>query len=91
MKFKVAAAFLVLSACAEVLDETRTTAVLPNGYYKGETYDIVTRTIQGRNGPYKQTRVVYWGTSAPCILDSPTDCEKAARRLIDHRLTGGGF
>ncbi len=91
MRFLAAVIALGLSACAPVLDETRTTAVLPDGYYKGESYDIVTRTIQGRNGPYKQTRVVYWGASAPCILDSPTDCEKAARRLIDQRLSGGPF
>ena len=84
-------AVLLLAACGEVVDERRTTAVLDSGYYAGERYDIVTRTIEGRNGTFDQTRVQYWGRSAPCILDSPGDCEKAARRLIDQRFSVGLF
>jgi hypothetical protein len=73
---------LAAAGCAPVLNETRTEAVLESGFYAGEPYEIVTRTIEGANGPFDQTRVVYYGRTRPCILDSPKDCEFAARELI---------
>ena len=82
---------VLLTACGTVVDEQRRTAVLPDGYYGGEPYDVVTQTVQGQNGTYTRTRVVYWGRSATCIGDSPGDCEAAARRLIDQRFTVGVF
>jgi hypothetical protein len=85
------AALVLLAACGTVVDERRTTAVLSEGFNQGERYDIVTQTVQGPNGTYERTRVVYWGRSAPCILDSPRDCEFAARRLVDQRFSSGLF
>ncbi len=82
---------ILLGACGTVVDERRTSAVLSDGYYAGEPYEIVTQTVQGQNGTYERTRVLYWARTAPCIADSPGDCEAAARRLIDQRFTVGGF
>jgi len=91
LKYLGLACLSMLWACGPVLEETRTTKQLTSGYYAGESYDLVTRVIDGPNGPYKQTRVVYWNRSAPCILDSPGDCEKAARRMIDESFSFGLF
>ncbi|MEM9579036.1 MAG: hypothetical protein AAF999_18780 [Pseudomonadota bacterium] len=91
LKAAIPALLVLLGACGTVLEEQRRTAVLPDGYYRGEPYDIVTQIIQGQNGTYTRTRVVYWARSAPCIADSPGDCEAAARRLIDQRFFVGGF
>ena len=93
MTFRIAlpVALVLLTACGTVVDEQRRTAVLPDGYYGGEPYEVVTQTVQGQNGTYERTRVLYWGRSAPCIADSPNDCEAAARRLIDQRFIGGAF
>ncbi|MDW3180965.1 MAG: hypothetical protein R8F89_03055 [Roseobacter sp.] len=44
-----------------------------------------TRLIEGPNGPYDQTSVVYRGIARTCILDSPNDCEVTARSLIDEQ------
>lgn len=91
LRYLMAAALLGAAACAPIVDERRTTAVLPNGYYAGERYEVITQTVQGRNGPYERTRVQYWGRSEPCRVNSPGDCEKAARRLIDQRFVVGPF
>lgn len=92
VRFVIPVALVLLSGCATVIDEKRTTRVLPDNYYNGgEPYDVVTQTVQGKNGTYQRTRVVYWGRSAPCIADSPGDCEAAARRLIDQRFSVGLF
>jgi hypothetical protein len=82
-KFALPTALLVLSACATVVDEKRTMAVLERGFNAGERYEIRTRTIQGPNGLYEQTSVVYRGFTRLCRIDSPGDCEKAAEQLID--------
>jgi hypothetical protein len=90
-KYLISGCLLALGACGNVIDEQRTTAVLPDGYYKGERYEIVTQTVQGRNGTYDRTRVQYWGRTEVCRIESPRDCEKAARRLIDQRFSIGAF
>jgi hypothetical protein len=80
----VAAATLSISACATIENESSTTAVLSSGFNAGERYQIRTRTMSGPNGSFQQTSVVYKGISRVCIPDSPGDCEKAARLLIDN-------
>lgn len=74
---------LALSACSNVVNEQSTTAFLTAGINAGEEYQIRTRTFQGSSGTFDQTTVVYRGISKVCILDSPGDCEAAARNLID--------
>ncbi len=74
---------LALGACATVIDEQRQTRVLERGFYSGERYELRTRTMQGPNGTFVQTSVVYRGLSRTCIIDSPRDCELAAQRLIE--------
>jgi hypothetical protein len=83
--FPALVALTTLGACSTVVDEQTTTAVLRNGLNAGTEYQIRTRTIQGASGTYTQTSVVYNGTPQTCILDSPGDCEEAARNLIDDR------
>ncbi|MFK7882051.1 hypothetical protein [Roseobacter sp.] len=78
----ISAAF-ILSACANVVEETRTQAVLDGGFFDGEPYEIRTRLMEGPNGTYEQTRVVYKGFARTCIRDSPNDCESKARNLIN--------
>ncbi|MCV3272591.1 hypothetical protein [Roseobacter sinensis] len=76
-------ALLALTACASVATETRTPATLQDGFFAGERYEIRTRLIEGPEGNYEQTSVVYRGLSRTCIPDSPQDCERAARGLIE--------
>lgn len=82
-------AALALGGCATVLDERTTTAVIPDGFNAGERYTIRTRTLQGPQGVYEQTSVVYRGVTALCRIDSPNDCELAARNLVDRYAFGG--
>ena len=83
VKIILIAAALLLSGCATVSDETRIPAVLERGFYAGERYEIRRRVIDGPNGTYEQTSVVYKGVARTCIYDSPNDCEYAAERLIE--------
>lgn len=83
VKKYVVLAILALGACANVLDETVTPAVLEGGFYGGESYEVRSRLLEGPKGTYRQTRVVYRGVARTCILDSPNDCESKARNLID--------
>ncbi len=82
---------VLVSACATIIDETSTTAVLQSGFYAGKEYQIRTRLLEGPNGPYERTDVVYRSVSRNCIKDSPGDCEKAAELLIDSYLSGIGI
>lgn len=91
LRYILPAGLILLGACATVLDERRTTAVISEGFFRGEPYDVVTQTVQGRSGTFERTRVVYRGRTATCIIDSGRDCEFAARRLMDWEVTGSGF
>jgi hypothetical protein len=85
MRFQVfggVAVAMVLTACGTVTDESFTPQVLQTGFYAGERYQLRQRTIEGRNGPFQQTSVVYYGYTRNCLIDSPNDCEFAARELI---------
>jgi len=77
-RYTVLIGALTLSACTTVLDETITP-----GVYRGERYEIRTRTLQGRNGPFEHSSAVYKGVTLVCRIDSPGDCEKAAQHLIN--------
>lgn len=77
-----AALALLTSGCASVISDTRVPMIVQGGAYKGEEYDLRTLTLQGRNGPYTQTQVVYRGVTRPCLIDSPTDCDKIANQVI---------
>lgn len=70
---------MAVSACASTIIDERTTT----GVYIGEQYEIRTRTLQGRDGPYEHSSAVYKGVSKVCRVDSPGDCEKAAQNLIN--------
>ena len=83
IRFLALASLTILVSCTTIVEETTTTAVLRNGLNAGTEYQIRTRTLQGPNGIYTQTSVLYNGVSNVCILDSPGDCEAAARNLID--------
>ena len=90
-RFAIPAALAFVAACSTVLDETRTPAVLQTGYYAGEPYEIVTRTMQNDDGStFERTQVVYRGRAAVCRVDSPRDCELAAQRLINEFFFGAG-
>ena len=84
MKFVMTAtAVLALTGCATVQNETRTPAVISGGFYDGERYEIRKQLIDGPQGTYEKTSVVYRGFSRSCIPDSPNDCESKAERLIE--------
>ncbi|MGD9294841.1 MAG: hypothetical protein PVI41_08165 [Roseobacter sp.] len=78
-------ALLLLSACATatIVDEQVTEAFVEDGYYGGERYFVRTRTLEGVNGTYEETSVVYRGYTQLCIPTSPNDCESKAERLIE--------
>ena len=76
-------ALLAMTACAQVQNETGEVRELPDGFYAGTKYIVRTQTVAGRNGPVERTSVVFRGISRTCIKDSPGDCEKAARALIE--------
>ena len=76
-------ALIVLGACATIENETSEVKVLPDGFYAGTQYFLRTQTVSGAEGQFERTSVVYKGRSRLCIKDSPMDCEKAARALID--------
>lgn len=84
-----AAALVALSACAaggpggQIQKETREVREIPDGFHAGIKYVVRTQTIAGPNGTYDRTSVVFRGISRTCILDSPQDCEKTARWLIE--------
>jgi hypothetical protein len=82
-KIHLLACVSLISACAAVSNETRTTAVIEDGFYQGTEYQIRTQLIEGPEGSYERTSVVYRGVSRTCILDSPGDCESKAERLIE--------
>jgi hypothetical protein len=84
-----AATALTLGACSTIVDENVTTAVIQSGFNAGERYQVRERTLQGPQGIYKQTSVVYKGVSAVCRIDSPNDCAKAAERLVNDYSLGG--
>ncbi len=83
------AAALALSACATVVDEKTSTAVIERGFNAGERYQVRQRTLDGPQGRYEQTSVVYRGVSATCRIDSPNDCERAAETLVNNYQFGG--
>lgn len=74
---------VLLGGCAEIVDENVTEAFVEDGFYQGERYFVRTRTMQGANGTFEVTNVVYKGFARQCILTSPGDCETAGRRLIE--------
>lgn len=82
IRYGLVALVSLLAACGTVTNETRTPAVLQTGFYAGEPYEVVQRTISGANGTFQQGQVVYFGRTYPCRIDSPNDCEIAARELI---------
>ncbi len=80
------AALIALSACAtggQIENEVREVRELPDGFYAGTKYIVRTQTLSGPQGTYDRTSVVFRGFSRPCILDSPLDCEKTARAMIE--------
>lgn len=77
------AVLIALTACATVVDENSEVREIPDGFYAGYKYLLRTQTVSGSQGPYERTSVVYKGFSRVCIKNSPKDCEKAARALIE--------
>jgi hypothetical protein len=88
-KFLLPAAAVALSACATIVDEKTTNAVIQSGFNAGERYTIRQRTMEGPQGTYQQTSVVYKGISATCRIDSPNDCARAAETLVNNYSFGG--
>lgn len=77
------AALIAVAACAEVQETTGEVREIPDGFFAGYKYVVRTQTLTGPQGPYERTVVQFRGFTRPCILDSPDDCEKAARALIE--------
>lgn len=73
-KAALAICAILLSACATVSDETFRTIMVD-----GESYQVRIRTLEGQNGPVKQSSVWVKGGYSLCIIDSPGDCEAAIR------------
>lgn len=88
-KMILPAAAIALSACATIVDEQTTETSLQRGINAGERYTIRQRTLEGPQGRYEQTTVVYRGVSSVCRIDSPNDCERAAEVLINNYAFGG--
>jgi len=80
---------MALSACATIVDEKSTDAVIQSGFNAGERYTIRERTLDGPQGTYQQTSVVYKGISSTCRINSPNDCERAAETLVNNYSFGG--
>jgi hypothetical protein len=72
-------AALLLPACSTVLDESRQSFTSASGF----TYEVRTRTMQGPQGTYQTSDALAGGVATPCRIDSPGDCEAAARRGIN--------
>ena len=83
IRLMAGAVLIALTACATVIDENNEVREIPDGFYSGYKYLLRTQTVSGSQGPYERTSVVYKGFSRVCIRDSPKDCEKAARALIE--------
>jgi hypothetical protein len=65
---------IVISACATVESESRSTIVVD-----GASYELRTQVIDGRNGPCQHSSVVVKNRLYTCLPDSPGDCEAAVR------------
>lgn len=74
VKAALATCAILLSACATETGETFSTIMVD-----GESYQVRERTLEGRNGPFKQSSVWVKGGYSLCIIDSPGDCEAAIR------------
>ena len=81
-KIILPAAAVALSACATIVDERSTDAVIQNGFNAGERYTIRERTLDGPQGTYKQTSVVYRGISSTCRIDSRTTANAWRKRWL---------
>lgn len=68
---------LVLTACATVVDERRSSIVVD-----GRSYELRTRLIDGPNGTFEHTSVFVYQTPVMCQPDSPGDCEGKVRRTL---------
>lgn len=79
-----------LTACTTISEEQVETRTINSGFYAGTEYQVRTRTMQGSRGAYTQTSVALNGLTKVCILDSPGDCDRAARNLADGAITIGG-
>ena len=64
----------VLSACAEVENESYSTITL-----NGREYELRTRTMEGANGPYVTHSVRVNTGYRTCDPDSPGSCQAAIR------------
>jgi len=80
---------MALSACGTIVDEKSTDAVIQSGFNAGERYTIRERTLDGPQGTYQQTSVVYKGISSTCRINSPNACERAAETLVNNYSFGG--
>lgn len=65
---------LGLSACATVVDETRTSIMVD-----GRAYELRTRTLEGTDGTFQQSSVVVRNRLYTCLPASPGDCEATVR------------
>jgi len=83
IRLMVGAVLVALSACTTIENETGEVREIPDGFYAGYQYLVRTQTVSGSQGSYERTSVVYKGLSRTCIKDSPEDCEKTARALIE--------
>ena len=77
------AATLGISGCATVIDEQRFDAVIQRGFNSGASYVIRVRTLQGPQGTYTQTSVLFLGRTATCDLNRPGDCDRVAQAIAE--------
>lgn len=87
-KMILPATAIALSACATIVDEQSTPTVVQSGPNAGKSYTTRQRTLDGPQGTYEQTSVVYRENSIVCRIESPGDCERAAEALINNYSSG---
>ncbi|MEP2641171.1 hypothetical protein [Roseobacter sp.] len=71
-------ATIALGACASVAERQIGTVTVD-----GEDFPVVSRTIQGQNGPFDTAGVKVYGKRFTCRPQSAGDCEAAARRGLE--------
>lgn len=68
-------AVLTVSACAEVVSESKSTY-----RYRGQTLPVVVRTFQTENGSYSRRSIRFRGKFVTCSATDDRDCDAQLAR-----------
>ncbi|GIT87667.1 MULTISPECIES: hypothetical protein [Roseobacter] len=75
----VLVAAVVLGGCAEVIEEKYGSIVVD-----GQTYELRSRVMDGRNGTYTHTSVIVRNVPQTCLPESPGDCRAAVKNALNN-------